>query len=183
MILLLQSCCDVQVCVCQVVLLYTAVAPLAGRLFCVLRQELHAYARLCVFKLVTDIFSIVISDWQLVCLQIVYTFLYLKSTCRIISNYALNETLPVPYHFRFCIDNSSSKPTPSWLRKSQIAFPKQTLQVLLGGFGRLAIPTRSLMVPYCFTPLYPRPPGGNSRSPVGVAAVFLVPKGLYLSNW
>ncbi len=46
---------------CCIVLLYTAVAAFADRLFGVLRQELHAYARLSVFKLLTDMFSKVIT--------------------------------------------------------------------------------------------------------------------------
>ena len=57
---------------CCVVLLYTAVAALAGRLFGVLRQELHAYARVRAFKLLTDMFAKVITDRQIVCLQSIH---------------------------------------------------------------------------------------------------------------
>ena len=65
---------------CCIVMLYTVVATLAGRMFGVLRRELHAYAKLCVLKLLTDIFLKVTIDWQIVCLQIVYSVLYLFPT-------------------------------------------------------------------------------------------------------
>ena len=65
---------------CCIVLLFTAVTALAGRVFGVLRRESRAYARLCVLKLLTDIFLKVTNRLAKVCLQIVYTVLYLKST-------------------------------------------------------------------------------------------------------
>ena len=71
------------------------------------------------YNLLTEMFSKVITDWQVACLQIVYTVLYLKSTYKStqlsLSDSAVNETLPGPYHFRCCINNSSLKPTRSLL--------------------------------------------------------------------
>ena len=49
---------------CCIVLLFTAVTALAGRVFGVLRRELRAYARLCLLKLLTDTFLKVTIDWQ-----------------------------------------------------------------------------------------------------------------------
>lgn len=90
--------------VCVVLCCFTLRSQ-ADRLFCVLRQELHAYARLCVFRLVTYMSSKVISHWQIVFLQIVYTIMHSTSTCWI--------TLSTK-HYLFPTNSGSAPTTPPW---------------------------------------------------------------------